>query len=80
MFTFGPFNCPALVRMKINLPTYQWHSQNAKKVTHHQRETTGSNSDSLQLRPFSKLEPRGSEFFSLRAVPNGMENHFYHIS
>ena len=52
----------------------------------HQRETSGLSSDSLQLRPFSNLElllkefaPRGSKFFPLRAVPFGMENHFYHI-
>ena len=40
----------------------------------HQRETSGTSSDSLQLRPFSKWElllkeqkfaPRGSEFFPL---------------
>ena len=43
--------------------------------------------DSLQLRPFQngnfskrkEFAPRGSEFFPLRAVPNGMINHFYHI-
>ena len=26
-----------------------------------------------------ELTPRGSEFFSLRAVAYGIENHFYHI-
>ena len=31
----------------------QWHSQNTEK---HQRETTVSSNDSLQLRPFSKWE------------------------
>ena len=51
-----------------------------KKYTH-QRETTGSSSDSLQLRPFSKWElekdvPRGSEYFPLRTVAYDMENHF----
>ena len=25
-----------------------------------------------------EFAPRGSEFFPLRAVPYGMENHFYH--
>ena len=33
---------------------YQWHSQNTEKSYAHQRETTGSSSDSLQLCPFSK--------------------------
>ena len=45
-----------------------------------QRET----SSSIQFRNgnfYKRIEfaPRGSEFFSLRAVPYGMENHFYHI-
>ena len=39
----------------------------------HQRETTGSSSDYLPLRPFSNLQhllkERGSEFFPLRTVP-----------
>ena len=34
----------------------QWHSKNAEKFRHNQRETTGSSSGSLQLRPFSKWE------------------------
>ena len=34
----------------------QWRSQNAEKVTHTQRENTGSSNDSLQLCPFSKWE------------------------
>ena len=46
----------------------------------HQRETTRSSSDSLQLRPFSKwnfskrkeFAPRGSEFFPLKAVLYGI--------
>ena len=58
-----------------------------KNTYAHQRATTVSSNDSLQLRPFSKREllkekknaPRGSEFFPLRAVPLGMENYFYHI-
>ena len=47
-------------------------------------ETTGSRSDSLQLRPFPKMKTslKGknslrSEFYPLRAVPYSMENHFY---
>ena len=32
----------------------QWRSQNAEKSYAHQRETTISSNDSLQLRPFSK--------------------------
>ena len=26
-----------------------------------------------------EITPRGSEFLSLRAVPYGMKNHFYHM-
>ena len=66
----------------------RWRSKNADKVYAHQRETTGSSSDSLHLRPFFKLEiflkgknllPELSEFFPLSAVLYGIENHFYHI-
>ena len=32
---------------------------------------------SLKRKEFA---PRGSEFFPLRAVPYGVENHFYHIT
>ena len=28
---------------------------------------------------WKKVHARGSEFFPLRVVPYGMENHFYHI-
>ena len=28
---------------------------------------------------WKEFAPRGSEFFPLRAVPYGLENHFYHI-
>ena len=60
----------------------------------HQRETTVSSINSLQLCPFSKwtifrgknLLPEeassflsGSKFFPLRAVSCGMGNRFYHI-
>ena len=46
-----------------------------------------SSSDSIQLHPFlswevllkERIAPRGSKFFPLRAVPYGMENHFFHI-
>ena len=66
---------------------YQWRSKNAEKSYVHQRETTGTSNDSLQLRPFLKWEillkkrtcPRGSELFPLRVVPYGMENYFYHM-
>ena len=65
---------------------YKWRSQNAEKYVF-QRETTGTSSDSLQLRPFSKrglllgkeFAHRGRIFIPLRAVPYGMESHFYHI-
>ena len=61
------------------------------KSEEHQRETTGTGSSSgpLQLRSFSlqekiysfllRKEFTPSELFPLRAVPYGMENHFYHI-
>ena len=60
----------------------QWRSQNADKVYAHQRKNTGSSSDSLHLEISLKgknLLPELSVFFPLRAVPYGMENHFYHI-
>ena len=49
-------------------------------------ETTVPSNESLRLGPFSKLEfllkeknaSKESKFVHLRAVPNGMENHFYH--
>ena len=52
----------------------------------HQRQTTGTSSDSLELRQFSKWElllkekkilPEG--VFPLTVLPYGMDNHFYHI-
>ena len=50
-----------------------------KKYAHH-RETVASSSDSLQFRPFSKLElSRGSEFFPLRAFPYGTDDQGNHI-
>ena len=39
----------------VHIHGTHWHSQNSEKNTH-QRETTGSSSDSLQLGPFSKWE------------------------
>ena len=53
----------------------------------HTSKTTGSCSDYLQLRSFSKWElllrkefaPRGSEFFPSWAIPYSMGNHLYHI-
>ena len=48
----------------------------------HQRETTGSSSDSLRLCTFSKwklLLKERSELFPLRAAPYGIEIHSYHI-
>ena len=48
----------------------------------HQRETTGFNCLPFRNGNFSLMKefaPRGSEFFPLRAVPYGMETHFYHI-
>ena len=62
-------------------------SAERRKSNAHQRETTVSNNDSQQLRPFSKWElllkericSQRSEFFPLRVVPEGIENHIYHI-
>ena len=58
----------------------QWLSQNAEKLTHIKGRLLGQ---AVLLFNWSLFEmgtsPRGSEFFSLRAVPYGMENHFYHI-
>ena len=64
---------------KVDSVCYQWRSQNAENYAH-QRETTGSsrgfpfqNGNYFKRKEFT---PRGSEFFPLRAVPYGMENHF----
>ena len=53
----------------------------------HLRETTGSNSDSLQLRPFLKWElilkericSQRERILSFKSIFNGMENHSYRI-
>ena len=48
----------------------------------YKRETTVSSNGYLQLRPFFKMGTtlkRKSDFFPLRAVSQGMKNHFYHI-
>ena len=65
----------------------QERSQNAEKVTHIKERLSDQavilfNFGPFQNRNFSERKefaPRGSEFFPLRAVPYGMENHFYHI-
>ena len=65
----------------------QWRSQNAEKAMH----TKGRLLDQAMILfnrvPFQnwnfsqrkEFAPRGSEFFLLRVVPYGKENHFYHI-
>ena len=59
--TAVPFFCPIrFSRFPIKLwilhaNLKQWRSQNTEKYAH-QRETTGSSSDSLHLHPFSKWE------------------------
>ena len=66
---------------------FQWRSQNeCWKSNTHQRETTGSSNDSLQLCPFSKWKLLSKERIRsqreripLWAVPYSMEDHFYHI-
>ena len=64
---------------------FQWRSQNAKNKQYaHQRETTGSGSDSLNWVELLLKEricsplPQGANPF-LRADPFGMENNFCHI-
>ena len=52
---------PMFVIIKTKLTTMYvlsnlWRSQNARKCNTHQRETTGSSNDSLQLLPFSKWD------------------------
>ena len=70
-------------RRKYSGETYNGVAKTLKNYLH-QGETTGTSSDSLQLRQnenFSsrkEFAPRGSEFFPLRAVPFGLEKHFYH--
>ena len=65
----------------------QWRNQNAEKVTH----TKGRLLDQTvvlfncvlfpnkNLSERKEFASRGSEFFPLRAVPYGMEKHYYHI-
>ena len=81
---YGPNTLPLIYKKVVNLNGV---ARALKKLRPLKRETTGSSSGSLQLRPVSKWElllrkvfaPRGSEFFPLRAVSYGMDNHFYHI-
>ena len=83
-------NSPSLVRSLTHIRKasfFQWRSKNAEKVTHIKGRLTGTSSNSLQLRPLSKLElllkdrfaSEGSEFFPLRAVSYGLVNRFYHV-
>ena len=66
----------------------QERTQNTKKVTHIKGRLPGQAVIHSIVPPFKmgtslkgkKISPRGSEFFPLRAVTCGMENHFYHIS
>ena len=46
----------------------------AEKVTHIKDRLLDQ-----EVIPFNCVPFRGGEFFPLRAVPYGMENHFYHI-
>ena len=55
-------------------PGYQWRSKNAEKVTHIKGRLLDQAVIVFHCVPF-----RGREFFPLRAVPYGKENHFYHI-
>ena len=66
---------------------YEERSQKAKKFTHIDGRLPGQAVILLNCAPFQnwnfslrkEFAPRGSEFFPLRAVPYGMENHFCHI-
>ena len=61
----------------------QWRSQNAEKVTHIKGRLLDQAVILFNCVPFQKgnfsqrkeFAPRGSEFFPLRAVSYGMENH-----
>ena len=66
----------------------QWRSQNAEKVTHIKGRLLEQavifliaplfiNGTSLKGK---NLLPQIEQFFPLRTVPFGMENHFYHIN
>ena len=65
----------------------QWRSQDAEEVTHIKGRLLDQavilyNCVSFQNGNFSsrkEFAPRGGEFFILRAVPNGMENHLLHV-
>ena len=62
-------------------------SQNAERATYIKGKLLDQAVVLLNCAPFQirnvslreEFAPRGSEFFPLRAVPFGMENHFYHI-
>ena len=65
----------------------QWRSQNAEKVTDIKGRILDQADILFNCIPFhnrnfserKEFAPRGGEFFSLRAVPYGMDNNFYHI-
>ena len=70
-----------------NLLVSQRRSQNAEKVTHTKGRLLDQAVILFNCVPFhnenfserKEFAPRGSGFFPSRAVPYGMENHFYHI-
>ena len=59
-------------------------NQNTEKVMHIKGRPLDQAVILFNCVPFQigkeEFAPRGSEFFPLRAVPYGMENHFYHIT
>ena len=65
--------------------TSQWRSQKAKNVTHIKGRLLDQAVILFNCVPFpygnfserNEFAPRGSEFFPLRAVPYGMENHLF---
>ena len=66
--------------------TLQWRNQNAEKVTHIKGRLMDQSVVLFNRVPFQivnffyrkEFAPRGGEFFPLRAVPYGIEHHFYH--
>ena len=71
----------------VSLYHFQWRSQNAEKVTHIRGKLLNQavilfNCVRFQNGNFSlrkEFDPSESELFPFRAVPYGMDNHFYHI-
>ena len=78
--------CPGETRLESKC-CIQWRSQDSEKITHIKGRLLSQAVSQFNYVPFhngnfpewKEFAPRGSEFFPLREVPYGMENHFYHI-